>query len=1585
MKAFSKILSALALTLMTMNLSANAQDKDGYILTDLWKSYSAALEKDKPKEQLSILEKIKKQASERRLTWDYYQACCKYADVKSAINWKDREKAVETRDKEIEEYGDPVAILALKPVYDVKTAEYILANKARLLTGHNTAFYKNGISGSVLEDVIVQFIRNDYDYALMYFISNHGRNVGSKVFDDEVKKHFEGIYPLDALSDYIIDVKEKDDSGDAAGKFLAKYQGKAASLLGRQDILLKRYNHLRSDKDASGDDFLSLKKDCEAFIKEQASFSGKEKDIAGCCTAPGQILEELQSHNAGYSIKDGRLELRLRNLDKVRFQILDGKKKIYDEVIKNPQTSFYVIDTIPATLPAFDDGDYDIVLKADGMDDIEDSYSKHSLSFAVRKDSKGYGIFAADHISGEPVKEIDITLKDRKGQFLGEAKGVRMDGFTPLPATLASKITSDSRYISIQVSCKGSDAHLRTSDEETIYTSDYTGKTREDITHCTILTDRSAFNPDETVRFKVVLYQGTRKFKVLDGEPLTAILRDTEGNEISRQSLTTNAFGSAAGDFVLTRGKKNGQYSIQILQGNRVLTTRYLLVDDIVLPTFALVWDKEEKQFEPGDTVNISGTVRSYSGHGLGAADITYSVTKYGDEKAGGKLITDASGRFSISFPSDKEDRWQNYYITIKAVDATGETQEFNHSVYVIKKEEDKPAEYYFEAGESKGDSIDLKVTAGKKATWAVVELFGTDCKLLDKKIVHFEPAGGDPASTLLHYDYDRNYPDVVTLSVLYFQNSNEYSYQHIVRRPDDSWRLPLRFTRFSDKTLPGAGYEFIISTEPGVECTATIFDKSTESFRSNRWDTIMPALQPASSIRISSCPGRDDASSQIYSYGNYIPLFQFSDMGMVNEEVVMAYGAAPRAKAATRAVAMSNDATLGEAMMDYKEEVAEETEEEAIPSMLPPEEGYVRKFFANTIAWEPALVSDKDGRITFKFTNADKLSTYYVQLFVHDKSMRNNVLRREMMVTIPVKVSVVQPQVLYDGDSYVLNATLSNSTDTAVSGTVKVEFSNGGCSSSAITVPANGAEAFKCSTEIGGADDLGIKITFTADNKDFGSDAIFVKVPVLKADQEITEAHSAVLLSGADREALIKELRSRFVNMPGADATIKEISIRQMLEEAIPQRIEPKSDNVVSLTEALFAQYLLDGSINESVMQKILACQKPDGGFAWFKEMESSQILTVLVLQRFALMNLKENVRDAVDFLDKTYFSTDKKPYWCGWISLQQYAYVRSLYTDVPFSAKGIDAKVWKEFKKDMKSYLAASNEKDLKGRILAKARRIKTLQALGSSEQGISLAKAWGVKIATGSKLERTLHMDMESLVEYAVAHKSGGIYFPNAVMPFRGLIESELYAHSMLCDLLDENGHKDLADGIRLWLMVQKETQKWEDDPAYIEALNSVFHGSDELLDTKVIALKGSTTLPFKDIKAAGNGFTIERQYFRDGKLLQEGDELHVGDRITAEYKVWSEENRSFVRLTASRCAALRPVQQMSGYQWGCYRSVLKDRSEFWFDVYPEENTTRTEEFYVTQEGRFQSPVTTIECLYADHYRANDNGGAVMTVNK
>ena len=275
----------------------------------------------------------------------------------------------------------------------------------------------------------------------------------------------------------------------------------------------------------------------------------------------------------------------------------------------------------------------------------------------------------------------------------------------------------------------------------------------------------------------------------------------------------------------------------------------------------------------------------------------------------------------------------------------------------------------------------------------------------------------------------------------------------------------------------------------------------------------------------------------------------------------------------------------------------------------------------------------------------------------------------------------------------------------------------------------------------------------------------------------------------------------------------------------------------------------------------------------------------------------------------------------------------------------------------------------------------------------------------------MRRSMAVELESLKEYAVKHPSGGIYYPNAVLPWRGLLESEAYAHALICDLFRDlasdpdfaTGLSDLADGIRLWMMLQKETQQWDSDPGFAEAMASVYDASEAVKETKVVALSKRFLKPFEEIGESGNGFEVSVKYYKEtphsGRAeLSEGDRLEVGDKVIAVYSLWSEENRSFVRLSVPRPACFRPQNQLSGWDGAwlrpisyglynvapyAYREVRSDRTLYWIDVFPEEKSTFEEIMFVTQEGAFTSAVAEIESLYASHYRANDGfaGGFIV----
>lgn len=1841
-------LTAVTITLTTLTMSAfwNSKkksaetDSEGHVLVALWADYQQAVSLDRPVKQLEILSKIKSEASEKRLAWDYYDAAKKYVSDAASRNWKLQDSLKLKLGEEIAKFDEPVMSFVWKLSKGDETAEavfeYVRANAKRLEASCNQPFWtsydgRSSVPGITGSGFVKEFYANDYQYALWTLLAKNFYT--DKLFADiaESLAEYQGdSYPLGAFLEYVkLEKSWRNADGKTSVKksgleaFAGKYAGKAVSIFAKAALLEMEFSSL-GEKKAGSDEYKALYDKCAAFQKERTAFTGVESKVVGDLTTVENLCSHLTDKSVEVRLEDGKILVLLQNLKSAKLSMSPdeaGSKTVLSESLDNPKCSFYVKDTVPVDLPVVDDGDYVIVAK-NGKCVSSRRYGSHRISVASRTDSRGKCIYAAGWKSGKPLECADLQLY-KNGKVIASCADFKFDGFTPLPQEFVS-VMKDNVYYTLTCSYKGEDGFLRKSEQLSLnswYNTVDSGDDSKARLCGEVFTDKSAYNPGETLEFKVLLYniEGRNKAHVApQGTECKVVLKDAQDNEVSSQLLTANEFGSLAGKFALPKGLRNGYWYVNVLTGGKkLLTVKPVRVDEFVLPTFDLEFDKTETLFFPGDEVAVSGHVRSLSGHPVSSANAVYEVTSYGDKIDSGKLKMSSDGSFVVSFKA-LSSQWSRYYnVEVRISDDTGETHEYSRAIWVAddlalalelanvaegqvfatdEKSEITPRRWQRresvsilrsnvasvkmnvlsddgeavpvnvkytllneqgtallsgEAASGVAENIDLKscpsglyaikadaqarsqsgkeytdssslrillvndsmtvldapvkdfimplaqqVTEGENASiwfgmaddapvWAIAEIFGEKANVLDIKFVQLSGMRGKDGSLVkLEFPYKKEYPDAVLAKVFYFRNGDSVSYSYEFHKVRKSDILPLEFSAFEDRTLPDTEYTFSVKTAPETECLAAVFDKSSELIEPNHWPVYSPVEYNVCTISCNTAPGSVDADGR---------------------DDVIAYGSARKSKSQ---VFCSMNARAS-AEMECLEDAAPVMESKSLESGAGAEPA-VRDNFASTLTFQPFLRPDKNGKLSFSFSTGGTLSTFIVSLYAHDRNMRNSALRREMTVSLPVKVNVVAPEYLYRSDNYRLAVGLSSVAENDVEGTLTLNIYKGGdyktlessgakpVSVQSLRVKVPAGESLRSLFDVNVNElipecgTLGFKVVFKAENGGNAfSDAMFVPVSVYPDTQRLTEAHSAVLLAGADQDAMISRLRKMFVNADGDNAEVKVLSILDMVRDAVPSKVEPAGNDVLTLSEALYVRRLADvlraagrmparDSVvlsDEELMKKMLACHNADGGFGWFEGMSSSPVITAVLLERCAKMlkaglldgseavsgdassakNVEEVLASAVKYIDKRQFAYFQAiPFWCGGLSDSQYMYVRSMYASVKFtewnSVSGILGKLFgkraKQFRSDAKAYLVPSKERGLNGRILDKARRLSTLIRLSSSSDGIALAKSWGVRVNAGARLEKSVEADVASLLEYAVMHKDGGMYYPNAVMPFRGLLESEAYAHSMLCDLLsgyafrmqsagkgsvNASEAKRVADGIRLWLMLQKETQHWEATPDFVDAINSVMEGDAAVKSTKVVGLTAVTDLPFAEVKASGNGFTVERKFYRIGtgqsasgedsagmsgassgsvsaeasmgssgvgygttadkagrQEIRPGDRVNVGDKIVAEYVIHNDENRSFVKISAPREAAFRPATQFSGrYGWWLsplriadwysftpqgYRNVKSALTEYYFDSYPEENTVISEEFFVTQTGTFSAPVVTVESLYAPHYRAN-----------
>jgi hypothetical protein len=1628
---------------------------DGHQLTSLWKEYNKAYSADRPQKEAEALSKIKAEAMAQHLPVDFYDAATQYVRSVQRRDWKQQDTLRRALAAEVKAFDEPIVTFLWMQEWDgASHAELLAYLNAHPdgFKGCNQPLHRNLY---YLNDGFRHFIRSDREYALWYLrefetLKAEVRYPGTAILaytqlqkrtwkEDEQEQKRQAYEELaDKYAGYVFSVypraallqlrfEELEGMKPDSKAYRALYEDAKAlekersSYVGEDRILVSGCNTPRSlaerlgrsevwvrfDKDEAlilfrnlakatvtlreGDktlDFWQAKNPKGSFyvvdtvriqlpklsdgsytlearngkIQDTRSYEQHTLSIATCEDSRGRCVY-VTDYETGVPLRSVTLKLQKGGKEVASASLkLDGFTPLpaaLTKHLKSSKASWYLVaesgtrKSPPVYLgPAYEPTKYEDQLHCNIYKDRGAYTPGDTLQFKAI-------VFNGDPARSLQVvkgRKVKVRLRDDEGEVI-ESLQLKTNDWGSVSGKFVIPAGRRGGYWALEVEELGSDCFIV--DEFVLPTFDLEFDAMDKL---------YLAGDDVTVSGKLVSYSGhslagarvhVKVEKVLDEDvPLEADAFKTvfhAGNtgyyeaEVTVTEATGETHNYRQGWFIGDRlridVKVKNKADAQLVAADQAISDNYVITSRILDLVLCAMND---------------------GGHNA-PLPLRYELTTPDGKVvlAGGETLSEKP--LSLELPGDGT-YLLNVSVSAEKKDGTRVTTDKTLRIICIQpgnRTLTTDAKRVFIAGDLKGKEITARIGSAEGDAWAIVTLYGENRQVLANQAVRVK----DGTLEDIRLPYKNTYPDAVRLQVFYFIHGNAVEYEREYRRENDKYTLPLQFSRFVNKAYPGAQYSFTVKTAPGAEVLVAAWDKSMDAVMANGWQLVNARDFSVERVRVSSSCGHVGYD---YYWNNYL------------EEVqVIAYGVGRRTKSLASANAVYDDYVMEEVFS---------IQAEAIPDP-PTAPAPIREEFASALTFQPQLYPSADGTLDFSFRTSDKLSTYYVRVYAHDKAMHNAMVTDEMVVTLPVKVSLTQPRYLYAGDRYEAAVTVSSVADAPVSGVlslmagdkvqqVRVEVPAGGTVTEYFPVTCHSdyssghSELSSCHSE---RSEESIVLTASFKAADF-SDAVRYTVPVYPAAQQLTEAHSAVLLPGMDREALLSDLRSRFVNVPASEASLREISVKEMVEAALPSHVEPAGNDVLSLSEAWYVAQLIH--LESDLLEKILSCRNADGGFGWFEGMTSSPVITAVLLERFARLRDRgfevPDMTAAVKYLDKNQFGA-VRPVWNGWIGDAQYVYVRSMYSGVPFEEKAVTAaqkKRFSQFAKDVKRELvpSAREGRGLNGQVLGKARRLLTLRNLLERDGGLALAKAWGISLGTSARLKASIKADNASLLEYAVRHRDGGWYYPNAVMPWRGLLESEAYAHALLCELL--NG-TEVADGIRLWLMLQKETQKWEATPAFVDAITAIMDGSEAMLNTKVLALSASYEAPFSSLKATGNGFTIDRQFFRNGVEIHPGDTVSVGDRISVQYKIWNGENRSFVKLTAGREASLSPVQQLSGLvSLHGYRHVKASATEYYFDSYPEEKTTVTEEFFVVRAGTFVAPVVTIESLYAPHYRANSS---------
>ncbi|MDR1979997.1 MAG: alpha-2-macroglobulin [Tannerellaceae bacterium] len=402
-----------------------------------------------------------------------------------------------------------------------------------------------------------------------------------------------------------------------------------------------------------------------------------------------EILKPALSVSTGKTVyPSGEIKLHVthRNLDgfTVHYHRTDHPARKTVEHIRLIRPENYMPKDTTFTLKAPDDeGLYTIRIVPDAKTgEIPDHVvASTRLKTLTRKLPSGrFEIVVLDAMSGQPVAGATVRLYTNKKGTMTETAvyTVNEDGKIELPWN------NTDQQISAE---KGKDRFMFP--QYVMNHGDYRFSTeREVIQNVTLLTDRSLYRPGQTVYVKGIVYnQVSDSARVVQGKALALALVDGNNRKIGEKEVQSNEYGSFTTEFILPAAGLNGVYTLSTGQWSATIR-----VEEYKRPTFDLTFEQPEEAYRLGDTIEVKGTVKTFSGITVPEAPVQYTVTRtlnnrWGwmpDDKtlvASGSVTANGDGEFAIPLrlvPGEEkrpDSRCYTYIVEAHVTNPAGETQ----------------------------------------------------------------------------------------------------------------------------------------------------------------------------------------------------------------------------------------------------------------------------------------------------------------------------------------------------------------------------------------------------------------------------------------------------------------------------------------------------------------------------------------------------------------------------------------------------------------------------------------------------------------------------------------------------------------------------------------------------------------------------------------------------------------------------------------------------------------------------------------------------------------------------------------------
>lgn len=763
-------------------------------------------------------------------------------------------------------------------------------------------------------------------------------------------------------------------------------------------------------------------------------------------------------------------------------------------------------------------------------------------------------------------------------------------------------------------------------------------------------------------------------------------------------------------------------------------------------------------------------------------------------------------------------------------------------------------------------------------------------------------------------------------------------------------------------------------------------------------------------------------------------------------------------------------------------------TEEAAIQSGAGEETVPVRPIEMPVAFFKPDLSSNPHGMVSVDFVVPDFNTTWKFLMGAYTDDLHSSQITLETVAAKKIMVKMNAPRFLRTGDSALLTATLYNNSTESIAAHGVYEIFNPQTGETfqrfegaEIVIAPSGNSVFGteffCPTDISA---LGLRVYGLSESNSDGEQTV---IPVLPSSQPVTESsrfyldsdqsHLSMAIPEYPEDAsvtftycdnpvwevvcalspIVKTsdnsltglLQAFYADCVGAGIISRYPQIRHGLQlitsgeagdSLLVSNLQKNQDlKVVSIENTpwvndaasenlrLSGLYTLLNTEEASttiadIWQKILNLRNSDGGWSWCKGMDSSAWITQNLLLYLGhlkstgflpeIQSINLAISSAISFCERAvmadynkYGYKDKEAFSK---SIRRFIFIRSLFPEVALSnnfalvyrnAVNVLQKSWKEFDIEGKADLAM---------LLYRENKLKT-----------------AVEI-------------LESLKQFMTIDGNGA-RFENLNPGYGG--SGKLAVTARVLDAFELISPADrVVHDLQKWLILQKQTQDWQEGSRNIYAISSLLASAPEWSEetelpqisiggatvaaTEIERLTGSCTVdvdlarltgrdleisrsaktpawggflaqfirPMDDISAVGSPelritkeYTVVKINETGSRTGKSDNSLKVGDNVRVTLTVVCDRDLDFVVINDERPSCLEPKEQLSGYKSAdslfLYEEVRNSTTNLFIPFMPKGTYVISYEAAVSEAGTFSGGIATIQSLYSPLFTAHSSG--------